>query len=257
MLVPRRSCEDHIPGSVFHNCYLLHYPLAQNGTTIPVKAERIGDAKSSQDRQIPAWLGWNVVYAIECPGSVETAEGLGKEGLRMDQARNPASRSRQRSVPIASQRPAGADVLARNRHSSGNLRSSVVCRNSGASIGRMRCAPVASFMDLHGDDKPAVLRAIVNSLALPPNSDRDSLAQLLAGARGTWFNRDRRGDRNPSRTPTDLLNTSSPVDFAVLSREASRFRRFRRPTGLCDFPADQPNRPHASASAFATVVCVA
>ncbi len=35
------------------------------------------------------------------------------------------------------------------------------------------------FYGLHGADKPAVLRAIVETLALPPNVDRESLSQVL------------------------------------------------------------------------------
>ncbi len=81
------------------------------------------------------------------------------------------------------------------------------------------------FHGLRGEDRPAILRAIVNSLALPPNSDRESLAQLLMARESLGSTAIGEGIAIPHVRRPILLNTSAasislcfleqPVDFAA------------------------------------------
>ena len=81
------------------------------------------------------------------------------------------------------------------------------------------------FYRLQGSDKPAVLRAIVNSLALPSNSDRETLAQLLlaremlgstAIGEGIAIPHVRRPILlNASRPAISLCFLENPVDFGA------------------------------------------
>ena len=67
------------------------------------------------------------------------------------------------------------------------------------------------FYGLQGDDKAAVLGAIVNSLALPPNTDRESLAQLLLAREALGSTAIGEGIAIPHVRRPILLNTSSPA----------------------------------------------
>ncbi len=81
------------------------------------------------------------------------------------------------------------------------------------------------FYGLQGDDKPAVLREIVNSLALPANSDRASIAQLLLAREALGSTAIGDGIAIPHVRRPILLNASipsialcfleKPVDFAA------------------------------------------
>jgi PTS system nitrogen regulatory IIA component len=66
------------------------------------------------------------------------------------------------------------------------------------------------FYGLRGDDKPAVLRAIVNGLTLPPNSDRESLAQLLMAREALGSTAIGEGIAIPHVRRPILFNTSTP-----------------------------------------------
>ena len=66
------------------------------------------------------------------------------------------------------------------------------------------------FYGLRGDDKPAVLSSIVNSLTLPPNSDRNSLAQLLLAREALGSTAIGEGIAIPHVRRPILLNASSP-----------------------------------------------
>jgi PTS system nitrogen regulatory IIA component len=67
------------------------------------------------------------------------------------------------------------------------------------------------FYRLRGGNKPAVLRAIVNSLALPSNSDRESIAQLLLAREALGSTAIGEGIAIPHVRRPILLNTSSPA----------------------------------------------
>jgi PTS system nitrogen regulatory IIA component len=67
------------------------------------------------------------------------------------------------------------------------------------------------FYGLRGDDKAAVLSAIVNSLTLPPNSDRKSLAQLLLAREALGSTAIGEGIAIPHVRRPILLSTSSPA----------------------------------------------
>ncbi|WP_333646226.1 PTS sugar transporter subunit IIA [Candidatus Binatus sp.] len=67
------------------------------------------------------------------------------------------------------------------------------------------------FYGLRGDDKATVLRAIVNSLAVPSNSDRESLAQLLLAREALGSTAIGEGIAIPHVRRPILLNTSSPA----------------------------------------------
>jgi PTS system nitrogen regulatory IIA component len=67
------------------------------------------------------------------------------------------------------------------------------------------------FYGLRGDDKPAVLRAIVNSLALPSNSDRETLAQLLLARETLGSTAVGEGIAIPHVRRPILLNASRPA----------------------------------------------
>ena len=81
------------------------------------------------------------------------------------------------------------------------------------------------FYRLQGGDKPAVLRAIVDSLALPSNSDRESIAQLILAREALGSTAIGEGIAIPHVRRPILLNTSSatislcflekPVDFGA------------------------------------------
>ncbi|MGB8412232.1 MAG: PTS sugar transporter subunit IIA [Candidatus Binatus sp.] len=67
------------------------------------------------------------------------------------------------------------------------------------------------FYGLQGDDKAAVLGVIVNSLALPSNTDRESLAQLLLAREALGSTAIGEGIAIPHVRRPILLNTSSPA----------------------------------------------
>jgi PTS system nitrogen regulatory IIA component len=67
------------------------------------------------------------------------------------------------------------------------------------------------FYGLQGDDKPAVLSAIVNCLALPSNSDRESIAQLLLAREALGSTAIGGGIAIPHVRRPILLNASSPA----------------------------------------------
>ncbi len=64
---------------------------------------------------------------------------------------------------------------------------------------------------LQGGDKATVLRAIVNSLALPSNSDRESIAQLLLAREALGSTAIGEGIAIPHVRRPILLNTASPA----------------------------------------------
>jgi nitrogen PTS system EIIA component len=66
------------------------------------------------------------------------------------------------------------------------------------------------FYGLRGDDKSAVLRSIVNILPLPPNSNRDSIAQLLLAREALGSTAIGEGIAIPHVRRPILLNTSGP-----------------------------------------------
>ncbi len=67
------------------------------------------------------------------------------------------------------------------------------------------------FYGLQGDDKAAVLGAIVRSLALPSNTDRESLAQLLLAREALGSTAIGGGIAIPHVRRPILLNSSSPA----------------------------------------------
>jgi PTS system nitrogen regulatory IIA component len=67
------------------------------------------------------------------------------------------------------------------------------------------------FYGLHGDDKATVMRAIVNSLALPSNCDRESIAQLLLAREALGSTAIGEGIAIPHVRRPILLNASSPA----------------------------------------------
>ncbi len=67
------------------------------------------------------------------------------------------------------------------------------------------------FYGLQGDHKAAVLSAIVNSLALPSNTDRESLAQLLRAREALGSTAIGEGIAIPHVRRPILLSTSSPA----------------------------------------------
>ncbi len=67
------------------------------------------------------------------------------------------------------------------------------------------------FYGLRGDDKATVLRAIVNSLAVPSDTDRESLAQLLLAREALGSTAIGEGIAIPHVRRPILLNTSSPA----------------------------------------------
>jgi PTS system nitrogen regulatory IIA component len=81
------------------------------------------------------------------------------------------------------------------------------------------------FYSLRGDDKAAVLHAIVNCLTLPSNSDRESLAQVLLAREALGSTAIGEGIAIPHVRRPILLSTSGPaislcflekpVDFAA------------------------------------------
>jgi nitrogen PTS system EIIA component len=66
------------------------------------------------------------------------------------------------------------------------------------------------FYGLRGDDVPAGLRSVVNSLPLPPNSDRNSLAQLLLAREALGSTAIGEGIAIPHVRRPILLTASSP-----------------------------------------------
>lgn len=85
------------------------------------------------------------------------------------------------------------------------------------------------FYGLHGADKPAVLRAIVDTLALPPNVDRESLSQLLLAREAMGSTAIGEGIAIPhvrrpillsgSRASISLCFLEHPVDFGGFDGE--------------------------------------
>jgi nitrogen PTS system EIIA component len=82
------------------------------------------------------------------------------------------------------------------------------------------------FYGLRGDDKPAVLRAIVNSLALPSNSDRETLVQLLLARETLGSTAIGQGIAIPHVRRPILLNTSSPSIALCFLRNPVDFGAF-------------------------------
>lgn len=75
------------------------------------------------------------------------------------------------------------------------------------------------FCRLQGGDKPAVLSAIVDSLALPSNSDREAIAQLLLAREALGSTAIGEGIAIPHVRRPILLNTSSPaISLCFLER---------------------------------------
>ena len=78
---------------------------------------------------------------------------------------------------------------------------------------------------LHGGDKPAVLRAIVDTLSLPPNVDRGSVSQLLLAREALGSTAIGEGIAIPhvrrpilvsgSCTAISLCFLDQPIDFAA------------------------------------------
>ena len=170
----------------------------------------------------------------------------------MDQTWDFASRSCQRSVSFTSQRPVGATSSREI-----DIPAEIFAAPSSAKTETLAEALRAGgiFYGLGGGDTAAALRSIVNTLPLPPNSNRDSLAQLLLAREALGSTAIGEGIAIPHVRRPNTFEHFRSLNFALLSREASSLRRFRRPTGLCDLSARKPNRPHASPHAFATVVC--
>jgi len=85
------------------------------------------------------------------------------------------------------------------------------------------------FYGLHGADKPAVLRAIVETLALPPNVDRESLSQVLLAREALGSTAIGEGIAIPhvrrpivlsgSATSISLCFPDQPVDFGAVDGE--------------------------------------
>jgi PTS system nitrogen regulatory IIA component len=93
--------------------------------------------------------------------------------------------------------------------------------SAGVSIPRLADALHTGgiFYGLQGDDKAAVLSAIVNSLALPSNTDRESLAQLLLSREALGSTAIGEGIAIPHVRRPMLLNTSSPaISLCFLER---------------------------------------
>jgi PTS system nitrogen regulatory IIA component len=75
------------------------------------------------------------------------------------------------------------------------------------------------FYGLRGEDKPAVLRSIVNSLALPANCDRESLAEVLLAREALGSTAIGEGIAIPHVRRPILLNTSAPaISLCFLER---------------------------------------
>lgn len=75
------------------------------------------------------------------------------------------------------------------------------------------------FYGLPGDDKAAVLRAIVSALALPENSDRESLSQVLLAREALGSTGVGEGIAIPHVRRPILLNVSSPaISLCFLDR---------------------------------------
>jgi len=85
-------------------------------------------------------------------------------------------------------------------------------RSAGVSVPRLADGLRAGgiFYGLPGDDKPAVMRAIVKSLALPSNSDRESITQLLLAREALGSTAIGEGIAIPHVRRPILLNSSSP-----------------------------------------------
>src|SRR5258708_23908917 len=99
---------------------------------------------------------------------------------------------------------------------------------AGVSVGRLADALCAGgvFYGLAGDDKPAVLRAIVNKLALPPGSDRESIAQLLLAREALGSTAIGDGIAIPHVRRPILLNASSPAISLCFLEESVDFGAF-------------------------------
>jgi len=108
-----------------------------------------------------------------------------------------------------------SDLLERTSSREINIPAHVfeASRSAGVSVPRLADALRAGgiFYGLLGDDKPAVLRAIVNSLALPSNSGRESITQLLLAREALGSTAIGDGIAIPHVRRPILLNASSPA----------------------------------------------
>ena len=95
--------------------------------------------------------------------------------------------------------------------------------DSHALVGALRAGGI--FQGLHGADKPTVLRAIVETLALPPNVNRESVSQLLLAREAMGSTARGEGIAIPhvrrpillsgSRASISLCFLKHPVDFGA------------------------------------------
>jgi PTS system nitrogen regulatory IIA component len=122
-----------------------------------------------------------------------------------------------------------SDLLERTSSREINIAAEIFANPSSAGVPEARLVDALQtggiFYGLRGDDKPAVLRAIVNSLTLPPNADRESLAQLLLAREALGSTAIGEGISIPHVRRPILLNTSNaaislcflekPVDFGA------------------------------------------
>ncbi len=108
-----------------------------------------------------------------------------------------------------------SDLLERTSSREINIPAHVfeAARSAGVPVPRLADALRAGgiFYGLLGDDKPAVMRAIVKSLALPSNSDRESIAQLLLAREALGSTAIGDGIAIPHVRRPILLNASSPA----------------------------------------------
>ena len=134
--------------------------------------------------------------------------------------------------------------------------SSLFCRSS---IPRLTDALHAGgiFYGLQGRGKAAVLSAIVNSLPLPSNSDRESLAQLLLAREALGSTAIGEGIAIPHVRRPILLNASRPAISLCFLDKPVDFGAFDDEPVFAIFLIDQPKRPHASSSAVASFIRIA
>jgi nitrogen PTS system EIIA component len=108
-----------------------------------------------------------------------------------------------------------SDLLERTSSREINIPAEIFADSTsvGASAPRLVEALIGGgiFYGLRGDDKATVMRAIVNSLALPSNSDRESIAQLLLAREALGSTAIGEGIAIPHVRRPILLNASSPA----------------------------------------------